>query len=172
MGRSRVTIDAPVLASAIRIQTRFKADIRTGIPGDNRSRSIAKILRRTPRRVFGLLLEINDVNVGQVDVQFFESVRRAPRRAAPTNGSVALRRFFNNRYKFPARHVSKCSREHVACLDLFEPANARRPTRLCKRYGVASAQHRTLNSFLHSALDVGRWTLDVASRSSEGWQSG
>src|SRR4029077_7054848 len=59
VSRSRVTIDATVLAPAIWIQARFKADIRTGIPGDNRSRPVAKILRRTPRHLFGLAADVD-----------------------------------------------------------------------------------------------------------------
>src|SRR6266576_2671560 len=63
VSRPRVTIDATVFAPPLRIQARFKADIRTGIPGDNRSRSIAKILRRTPRCLFGLASDVDYVRV-------------------------------------------------------------------------------------------------------------
>ena len=53
-----------MLAPAIRIQARFKADIRTGIPGNDRSGSVTKILRRTPRRLFGLAVDVDYVRVG------------------------------------------------------------------------------------------------------------
>src|SRR6476659_404098 len=64
MSRSRVTIDATVLAPAIWIQARFKADIWTCVAGNDRSRSVAKILRLTTRHLFGLTADIDYVRVG------------------------------------------------------------------------------------------------------------
>ena len=84
-------------------------------------------------------------------MQSFESVRRAPRRATPANGTVALWSFFNYRYKFPARHGHKCSCEHVTCLAFSEPQNAERPTLNIERSILFCIQRWT--------LDVRRWTL-------------
>ena len=102
---SRVTIDAAVLAAAIRIQACFKADIRTVITGDDRSRSVAKILRRRRGRLFGLAVDVDYVRVGQIDMQFFKSVRRAPGRATSSNGRVALRRFDDHRLELLVRRT-------------------------------------------------------------------
>ncbi len=44
MSRPRVTIDAAVLAAAIRIHARFESNVRAVVAGDNRLRPIAKIL--------------------------------------------------------------------------------------------------------------------------------
>src|SRR6185503_16074607 len=47
--RPRVTVDAAVLAAAIRIDAGFEADVRTVVGGDDRSRRIAEVdrLRQT-----------------------------------------------------------------------------------------------------------------------------
>ena len=41
----RITIDAAMLATAIRIEARFESDIRTVVARDDRFRAVAKILR-------------------------------------------------------------------------------------------------------------------------------
>src|SRR5262249_7607359 len=112
--RPRVTIDATVLASPIRVQARFEAYIGTRIARDNRFRSIAKILRLTSRFLFSLAADINHVHVAKIDVHFFESVRWAPRCAAPTNGRVTLRRFDDHRFEFLVRRHGLSSHEHIA----------------------------------------------------------
>ena len=114
VGRPRITINAAVLAAAIRIQARFKANIRTVIAGDDRSRSVAKILRRAPRlSLRSRRIDIDDVDVGQIDMQFFESICRAPGRATPANGGVALRRFHDYRTEFLFRRHRISSHEHI-----------------------------------------------------------
>src|SRR6202040_4013528 len=84
-----------------------------------------KILRHAPRlfpwhavagrrRLF-FRIGIDNVEIGKIDMQFFEPICRAPGCAAAVDWLMTLRRFFNDRTKFlfPASsHVTR-SHEHI-----------------------------------------------------------
>ena len=106
MGRPRVTLDAAVLAAAIRIQARFETDVGTIVSSDDRFRSVTKILCRTSRLFLGGRIDIHTINVRQIDVQLFEPIGRAPRCATPADGNGALRRLRNDRPEFLFRRHS------------------------------------------------------------------
>ena len=50
--------------SPIRVQARFETDIGTRIARDDRAGSVTKILRRTPRFLFSLAADIDDIWIG------------------------------------------------------------------------------------------------------------
>src|SRR5215472_1575361 len=64
VSRSRVTIDATVLAPAIWIQARFKTNVWAAVPGDNRFRSIAEILRCRAPCLFDVRVDIGYIKLG------------------------------------------------------------------------------------------------------------
>src|SRR5205823_11771829 len=86
VSRPRVTINAAVFAAAIWVQARFETDIRTVVPSDDRFGSITKILCRPPRLFVSSRINIDRINVGQIDMQLFEPIGRAPGRASPADG--------------------------------------------------------------------------------------
>src|SRR5207247_9187244 len=67
---------------------RFETDIRTVVPSDDRFGSITKILCRPPRLFVSSRINIDRINVGQIDMQLFEPIGRAPGRASPADGRV------------------------------------------------------------------------------------
>jgi hypothetical protein len=89
-----------VLAAAIWIQARFETDIGTGVPSDDRFGSITKILCRPPRLSLSGRINIDTINIGQIDMQFFEPICRAPGCATPADGHGALGRLLNDRPEF------------------------------------------------------------------------
>src|SRR5207249_10619890 len=105
--RPRVTINAAVLAAAIRIHARFESNVRAVVAGDNCLRPIAKILSGTPRplpwpavalrRRLISRVDINGIDVLNVDMQLFESISRTPGCASAVNRFRALRSLFNDR---------------------------------------------------------------------------
>ena len=64
VGRTRETIDAAMLAAAIGIHARFKANVGTVIPYNSLSRSVAKELRRAKRSLLGFAADVDYVRVG------------------------------------------------------------------------------------------------------------
>ena len=119
MCRPGVTVNAAVLAPAIGIEARLETDIGAIVPSDDRFGSITKILCRAPRLFRCGNINIDRINVGQIDVQLFEPIRRAPGRATPSKGCVALRRFEDHRFKlFVRRHVIS-SHEHITLSSKF-----------------------------------------------------
>ena len=121
MSRSRITIDAPVLAPAIWVQARFEADIRARIARDDRSCSIAKILCRAPRFLFGVVVKIDNVRIGQINMQFFKTVCRAPGRTASSHSLATLRCFDDDGLELPIRQHGISSHEHIALSNSSSP---------------------------------------------------
>ena len=78
MGRSGEAINTAVLAPTIRIDADFKADIRTLIVRDDRFGRVAKILRRTTGLLVRIRIFIDNIGIGKIDMQLFESIGRAP----------------------------------------------------------------------------------------------
>ena len=97
MCRPRITINAAVLATAIRIQACLKADIRAVVAGDDRLRTVAKELRNASRPFLIVKIAVNNIDILEINMQFVETVCRAPRRASSANRLRALRRFSNDR---------------------------------------------------------------------------
>ena len=113
MGRSRETINATVLATAIRIDAGFETDIRTLVACDNGFRAVPKKLRRTlrPRLVSGI--DIDNIDIGKIDMQLFEAVGRAPRGAATVDRLDTLRRLPDKGPEFFLRSHGISSHEHI-----------------------------------------------------------
>ena len=92
MHRSRETINATVLTSAIGIYARFEADVGAFIPRDDGFGRIAKKLRRSTRpfswravamrRRFLARIDIDNIRVVKIDMKFFEAIGRIARSAA------------------------------------------------------------------------------------------
>src|SRR5207244_10374049 len=99
------TIHAAVLATAIRIDARFEPDIGTLIARDDGLGVVAKILRRAPRFFLLIRIGIDNIDIGKIDVELFETISRAPGRAAAMDWLMALRCFSDNRDEFfPLSH--------------------------------------------------------------------
>src|SRR5207244_7286872 len=86
MRRPRKTINAAMLTTAVRIHTGFKTHVRALVMSDDCFCGIAKIQSASAgtlgfRR--GILLHY--VGIFEIDMQFFETISRAPRSAAPVN---------------------------------------------------------------------------------------
>ena len=80
------TVDAAMLAPAVRIDADLKSDIRALIARNDGFRGVTKILR-TPVRPLGVRswIFLNDVSIAEIDVKFFESIGWAPGCAASVN---------------------------------------------------------------------------------------
>ena len=116
MRRPRVTINAAVLATAIRIQARLKTNIRTVVARDNRFRAVAKILRFAPRPLFHRRNRIDNVGIRYINMKFLEAIGRAPRSTATVDRFRALRRFVDDRAEFALSirlHDVTSSHEHI-----------------------------------------------------------
>src|SRR5438552_11459042 len=122
MRRPRVTINAAVLATAIRVHARLETDIRTAIARDDRFRAIAEKLRRPPRPHRVARVGIDNIDIIMIDMELFETICRAPRRAAAADRRRTLRRLFNDRpiflrtslLHFRASGRVLSSHEHIA----------------------------------------------------------
>jgi hypothetical protein len=62
-------------------------------------------LRDSPRFLLSGGINVDAVNVHEIDVELFKSIGRAPGSAAAVDGRAALRILFDERHKFPLRHV-------------------------------------------------------------------
>ena len=102
--RAGKTINAAMLATAIGIDARFEPDIWTLIARDDRLGVVTKILRRAPRFFLLIRIGIDNIDIGKIDMQLFETIRRAPGSAAAVDGLATLRCFSDNRDDFPLRH--------------------------------------------------------------------
>ena len=118
MGGAGEAVNAAVLATAIRVDANFKTDIRTLIPRDDRLRPIAKKLRFTPRFWFRTRIFVDNVCVGNVDVEFFETIGWTPGRAPAVDCLTALRRLVDYRDEFPFGHV-RSVHLNVSDVELF-----------------------------------------------------
>ena len=86
MGRSREAIDAAVLAAAIRIHAGLETNIGAVVPRDDRLRVVAKELRLAARLLLVIRrIDLNNVGVAQIDMEFFEAVGGTPGRPAPVD---------------------------------------------------------------------------------------
>ena len=121
MRRPSEAINTTVLASAIRIDARFKANVGTLIARDNCLRRVAKIFCCPARLSRRLGIFIDNIDIGKIDMQLFETIGRTPGRAATVDSLMTLRRFLNNWDKFPPRH-GECSREHIRLSSDFSVA--------------------------------------------------
>ena len=75
MRRPRITIDAAVFASAIRIEAHLEADVRAVVLGDDAARRIRKILRRRPAQALEILVVVLDLLELELMVGRLKSVR-------------------------------------------------------------------------------------------------
>ena len=112
VGRPGIAIDAAVLAAAIRIEARLESDIGTIVASDDRFRDVAKILRLPARPFFALGIDIDNIRIVKIEMEFFEPISRAPRCATPVDGRTALRRLIDNRDQLPICHETS-SHEHI-----------------------------------------------------------
>src|SRR5438105_10478992 len=99
MSRARVTINATVLATAIRVDTRLETNIRTVVARDDASRTIAKILRHRSRPLPWRKIDLKNINVTKIDMELFEAVGWTPGGASSTDGRRRRRRFINDWHK-------------------------------------------------------------------------
>jgi hypothetical protein len=68
-----------MFATAIWVHARFEADIRALVSGDNGLCVVTEKLRFAPWALCLLvLIDLDDVRVAQINVQFLEPIRRAP----------------------------------------------------------------------------------------------
>ena len=67
-----------MLATAVRIETRFKTDIGTLVSRNDRLCSVTKELRRATRSFLQCRDRIHDIAVRDIDMQLLETIRRAP----------------------------------------------------------------------------------------------
>src|SRR5437773_1959642 len=79
MKRPRVTINAAMLAAAIRIDAGIEADVRAVVGGDDRARLVSKKLRGGAGAFFHRVISVFFV------VQRFEAIGGINPRAAPAN---------------------------------------------------------------------------------------
>ena len=100
MRRPRIAINAAVLATPIGIQARLETDIRAVITRDDRFRAVTKILCRALLPIF-----FDKIDIANIDMELFETIRRTPRRATAVDGRGTLRRFFNERQICPFRRI-------------------------------------------------------------------
>lgn len=151
MCRSRETINATVLATAIGINARFEADVGTLIPRDDSFGRIAKKLRRSTRSFFLAGIDIDNIRVAKIDMKSFEAIGRIAR-CASTSG---LRRF-----------------TRVQVLAIFAVKSFPR-LKIMLWHVISSLEHITLSSrrIVDLALRLGGGTI-VALKISEGWSSG
>jgi hypothetical protein len=91
MERPRVAVNAPVFATAIRIDACLEADVRAGVVGDDLFCSIPKKLGLAPRPIFFLKIDIFIL----FDVERLESICRTPR-CAPSMDRLGNRDNFSN----------------------------------------------------------------------------
>src|SRR5436190_23945058 len=89
-----------MLATTIRIDAAFEADVRTLVMGYDCFGVVAKILRRAPRLLLFFKIGIDNIDIGKIDMEFFESVGRAPGSAAPVDRLPTLRRLVNDGLEF------------------------------------------------------------------------
>src|SRR4051812_30553157 len=94
MRRPRVTVNATMLASAIRIDAVLESDVGAVVVRDDRARRVAKEFRRWRDRQ---LVRIEIVEL-RFEVDRLESIRRIARRAAAMNGK-------GNTHQFPQRSL-------------------------------------------------------------------
>jgi hypothetical protein len=172
--RPRVTINAAVLAPAIRIQARFESDVRTRIAGDNRFRSVAKILRRTSRCLFGFGLSVDDGSVSEIDMEFFKSIGGTPRRAAAPDCRTALRRFDDQRLKLLGRRHGLSSHEHITASSKSSHQSINPPRNSSAVMGVMEDQSNAAIIRPDSPTCPPQpWRRRITEHHSlEGWQSG
>ena len=78
MGRAGETIDTTVFATAVRIHTRFKTNVRTVIAGDNCLRAIAKKLRARSRSLVFVWIGLNNIDIAKIDMELFKSIGWIP----------------------------------------------------------------------------------------------
>ena len=100
MSRPGETINAAVLATTIRIDAAFEADVRTLVMGYDCFGVVAKILCRSSRLLFCAGIGIDNIDIGKIDMELFESVGRAPGSAAPVDWLTALWRLRDNWLEF------------------------------------------------------------------------
>src|SRR5258708_25181915 len=96
MSRSRETINAAMLAAAIRIDARFESDIGAFVVGDDRFGFVFEILSRPTRFFVRVRIVIYQIDVRKIDMEFFETIGWTPRRATAVNRLSALRRFLDD----------------------------------------------------------------------------
>jgi hypothetical protein len=117
----RETINATMLATAIRIDARFKSDIGTLIARDDRFGRVAEKLRRARWSIFGVRVDIDNIDIAKIDMKLFETIRRIAGGAAPACYAFVGTRFFVAifaiklfaRLKIVLGHVISSS-EHIA----------------------------------------------------------
>ena len=112
-----------MLATAIRIHTRLKANIRAVVSRDDRPGSVAEELRLATRLLLFIRgIHLNDIDIAQIDMKFFESIGRTPGSAPAVDRWRRRRRFLDDRHKL--------------LFSLFEPLN----------HALSSHEHRPLSS--------------------------
>jgi hypothetical protein len=84
MRRSRETINATVLATAIGINARFEADVGTLVPRDDGFACIVKKLRGAAWPIPLARIDIDNIRVAKIDMKFFEAIGGIARRSAPS----------------------------------------------------------------------------------------
>src|SRR5207302_5852570 len=100
----------------------FKPKVGTVVTRDDRFRAVAEKLRRPPRPHRVARVGINNIDIITIDMQPFETICRAPRRAAAADRRRTLRRLFNDRpiflraslLHFRASNRVLSSHEHIA----------------------------------------------------------
>ena len=156
-----------MLATAVRIQARFKTDIRAAVAGDNRLASIAKILRGAARPLFSLGIIVDTIGICYVDVQLFETICRAPGCTTPADRIATLRCFFNDRSKCLLRWHPTSSHEHIALSSGFFDYSA-----TPMLHAIACGGKFQLGMECHAVMLV--YSLPVTDHlaTPEGWQRG
>src|SRR5438067_1334276 len=117
MGGPRETIDAAMLATAVRIYARLEPDVRAVVPRDDRFRLVAKELRLAPRPLFFFAgrIDLDHVRIAEIDMQLFKPVRRIPGSASSMDRRRGRGRFLHDRDKLlfcSLLRTGHCSSSH------------------------------------------------------------
>ncbi len=97
MSRPSKTINTAMLATAIGIDARFESDIRALIARDDCLRVVAKILRHSPRLFVFFRIGVDNIDIGKIDMELFETIGRTPGRPAANDRLTALWRLVDDR---------------------------------------------------------------------------
>jgi hypothetical protein len=148
--RPRVTVNASVLAAALRIDASFKSDVMTVIAGDDCFGAVAKKFRSSRRPI---LIKGCEIVRFELDMKFFESTCRIARRSTTVDLhvvwvglvlSVFTVEFFTG-LEIMFRHQLS-SHEHIALSNGFLP----HPDTPTRRYAL------TFGMYLADQYDGGK----------------
>jgi hypothetical protein len=93
-----------VLAAAIWIQTRLEANIGAVVTRNDCLRAISKELRRAPWPLAFIRIDIDKIDIGKIDMEFFKPVRRTPGSASTVDCRRRWWRLFDDGHELTLCH--------------------------------------------------------------------